>query len=740
MALSINDLVNVTVSYDGRKVVNRGYGSLLIVGTSDVLNGGEQIRKYNDLTTIAQEFGVDSNEYKASKLYFSQEPQPKELYIARWIKESTESFLKGQINTDNTQLLENLKLVTKGAFKYGINGEFKQVEDLDLSSASDLEAVTNKINQAIKDNDVFLEFVENRFILKTIKKGSDVLIDYLKAPASEQNISVLLGLQENNATQEQGADRVEGTSEVVAKPCIFTGTQVQTSQLDTLKAITDGSLQITIDGQLIKVSGVNLSTCTSMNDIAGKLQEKLNNKATVAYVTDKFVITTVSKTAESNITKATAGEGGTTTLNTSLGLANGTVTQKGVTHKPAIPAVEAKAGKLTGKAPSSLDVLKEVTDGIFEIQIDATAKQVIKDFSFAECENYQAIATKLTALIKGATVSYNTNHFEIVSDTKGASSTVGYMKDVNNVYQDLSSILGLNYEKALPPLRGLNAETPLSCVSRLSDYSSEWYGLTFACDEQPSDTQLVEIAEFIEAQNEVTRILGLTTTDTRTLDAEYTQDLASRCKDLGLKRTVVQYSKNPFAIVSFLGRAFSVNFNGNNTTITLMYKNEPLVLAENISTTQALTLKKKNCNVFTKYNNGVNILQYGTVANGTYFDIIHGADWLQNYVQQNLFNFVLKAPKIGVNDAEFTQCLAVVNESLVRAVENGYLVSGVWNGTSIGKLQKGDYLESGFYTYAPSVSTLSDIELSERKAPPIQCACKLNGALHTFDVSITLKE
>ena len=46
-------------------------------------------------------------------------------------------------------------------------------------------------------------------------------------------------------------------------------------------------------------------------------------------------------------------------------------------------------------------------------------------------------------------------------------------------------------------------------------------------------------------------------------------------------------------MASLLGRMLTVNFNANNTTITLMYKQEPGIVAETLSSSQADTLAAK---------------------------------------------------------------------------------------------------------------------------------------------------
>ncbi len=63
------------------------------------------------------------------------------------------------------------------------------------------------------------------------------------------------------------------------------------------------------------------------------------------------------------------------------------------------------------------------------------------------------------------------------------------------------------------------------------------------------------------------------------------------------------YSTNKYAAISAIGRAFTVNFSANRSTITLKFKHLPSVEAEGLTETQANTLAAKRCNVFAAYNN-----------------------------------------------------------------------------------------------------------------------------------------
>lgn len=156
-------------------------------------------------------------------------------------------------------------------------------------------------------------------------------------------------------------------------------------------------------------------------------------------------------------------------------------------------------------------------------------------------------------------------------------------------------------------------------------------------------------------------------------------------------------------------------------------------------TSQADALAAKNCNVFVRYDNDTAILQEGVMANGDFFDERHGLDWLQNYVQNNFYNLLYTSTtKVPQTGAGGTRLLASVEQSMAQAVNNGLIAPGVWNGGAIGQLSPGDTLTKGYYAFIQPMAEQAQADREKRKAPPIQVACKLAGAVHFADVLITV--
>ena len=281
-------------------------------------------------------------------------------------------------------------------------------------------------------------------------------------------------------------------------------------------------------------------------------------------------------------------------------------------------------------------------------------------------------------------------------------------------------------------------ETLLQAVNASLQYTN-WYGLAIADSADLVEADVISVAAAIEASS-LSRILAVTTDDVNVLVAGNTDNIGYKLKAAGYGRTFWQYSSSSkYAAISAFGRAFTVNFTGNNTTITLKFKTEPGVTYETLTTTQAAAIDSINGNVYVYYANDTAIIQQGVMANGDFFDERHGLDWLQNYVQTNLYNLLYTSTtKIPQTDAGVTRLMTNVEASLDQAVNNGLIAPGVWNGGPIGQIESGDTLTKGYYVHADAVANQAQSDREARKSPVIQAAIKLAGAIHYGDVQINV--
>lgn len=370
-----------------------------------------------------------------------------------------------------------------------------------------------------------------------------------------------------------------------------------------------------------------------------------------------------------------------------------------------------------------------ITSGTLSMTVDGAAVS-LTGIDLHTATNLNGVAALLnTALAGAATVEWDGQRWRIISPTTGPTSTVSAA--TGTVATLMRAVSG-----SATPVAGAVAETPAEAVAELDDrFGRQWYAVMFAVDGGITDLDSIAVSEYIQATN---HIYGITGTDTVILDAITDTDIGSVLKASGYTRTVGQYSENPYAVASYIGRNMVVNFAGNNTTITGMFKQEPGVIPENLTATQANTLQSKRWNVFAEYDNDTAIIQYGTMFGPAYFDEIHCLDAMALDIQTAVYNALYTSPtKIPQTDAGIHLLETVITEVLARYVANGTIAKGgVWKSAGFGTLNYGDVLHEGYYIYAQSVADQLQADREARKSPPIQIAVKLAGAVHTVDASI----
>lgn len=381
-----------------------------------------------------------------------------------------------------------------------------------------------------------------------------------------------------------------------------------------------------------------------------------------------------------------------------------------------------------------------INNGTFNVSVDGTP-QSLTALNFSAQTNLNGVASVINGALAGATCAYNSvyQRFEFTSATSGALSTVSFLTPEGTGI-DISGMLeGLSTDSGAYVADGIAAEEPVDAVTIFDqDFGQTWYGLTFA-DVSVSNNQHLAVADYIEAATNK-HLYGITTQESGVLSSISTSDIAYLASQNNYNRTLVQYSSdNEYAVASLFGRALTVNYNGNSTVITLMYKQQPLIAAESLTETQVQALEAKNCNVFVAYNNNTAIVEQGKVSSGNFIDEITGTDWLAITIMTAIYNLLYTSTtKIPQTDAGTHLIVTTIESVCSQGVINGLLAPGSWNSGGFGTLEQGGFLAAGFYVYAPPVSSQLQADREARRSVPIQVAAKLAGAVHTVDVTINV--
>ncbi len=417
----------------------------------------------------------------------------------------------------------------------------------------------------------------------------------------------------------------------------------------------------------------------------------------------------------------------------------------------------ASAGQLIGGplslANSVYTAWIGIMTGTLNVAVDGGGATGVVGLNFSGVTNLNGVAAVIQAAIRAlggsfaeVTFVYNAvyNNFVATSGgTPGTGSEVSFLTaegtgvDVTGMLEMLSTSTGA-YEAP-----GLAAESALACVALFDDrFGGQWYhcfGPSFA------DADAEAIAPYFDGDANP-HFLWFNSQESGMLDPGDTRDIGYLLQQLMSQHAFVQYSStSTVAAWSAAARIATVNWNGSNTAISLMYKLEPGVPPESLTDTQITNLESYNVNVFVSYETPTGvaqaILEPGICPSGQFADTIVGVDWLRSQCQANVLSILLQqSAKVPQTDPGVNTLLTGVTKACAQGVTNGLGAPGVWNAGGFGSLSEGQTMSKGYYVYAPPIATQSEEDRADRICPPIQVAFKLAGAIDLVSGTIYVNQ
>lgn len=197
-----SDFVQVSVAFTPLSVPFENFGTLMIMGDSNVIDVGQRFRQYTTILQVSADFTSDKPEYQAAVVFFEQSPQPSILYIGRWASGATSGLLHAAQLSPTQQLLSNFTSITNGSFHISIDGSAHDISGLNFSAALNLNGVASVVQTALvsaftsgvtcKWNSSF-----GRFEIQSSTSGTGSSVSYgstIGTIGSTTDISTLLGL------------------------------------------------------------------------------------------------------------------------------------------------------------------------------------------------------------------------------------------------------------------------------------------------------------------------------------------------------------------------------------------------------------------------------------------------------------------------------------------------------------------------------------------------------------------
>ena len=385
------------------------------------------------------------------------------------------------------------------------------------------------------------------------------------------------------------------------------------------------------------------------------------------------------------------------------------------------------AAALQSGTPVELSTIQAVKAGGFSITIDGVVRN-LNALDFSGAADLPGVATILNAKITGATVAFNNNtqKFTITSQSTGANSSVSFASaDIGGAI----AALRLGASTGATQVTAKAAESVVEALAACREHDVTWYGIDL--HKKWRDTpQVVQAAGYAEANK---LVFFNTTNDLRTLNSTVTDDIASQLKAKTLMRTLTHFSSHveEYPSSAVAGRAFIVNFEGVNTTITLFLKRLPTITVEPLTPNQNEILKSKNANALVDIG-GNNVYSDSRMADGTWFDIVHGTDWLQARIEYDVFARLYTAKKIPYTDSGISMIMQAAEQGLRQGVTNGLIAPG--------NDEEGVYLPLGYVLNYIPVSEVAPSDKRDRIYRGLSFKAVGAGALHGVEINGTFSE
>lgn len=385
-----------------------------------------------------------------------------------------------------------------------------------------------------------------------------------------------------------------------------------------------------------------------------------------------------------------------------------------------IASAVATAAVLQGGTPN-LANLQAVDAGGFTISVGG-AVQNITGLDFTKIATLADAVPILQAAVTGVTVSVVDDKFVMTTTTIGGNASITVATaDIDGA----AAALALTSTAGATVVAAKEPETPVEALIAAADIDPTFYGIDL--HKKWRDSALaVGVAEYAQGSR---RVAFVTSNNTAILDPTSITDIASELKSKSLQRALVHYSSHAeeYPSSAVAGRAFLVNFEGTNTTITLNLKVMRGVTVEKLKVSEDNAMKAKNCNAVVDVA-GAFVYSDSRMADGTWFDAVHGVDWLQNRIETGIFNRLYTTTrKIPYTDTGVSIIIAEIEQGLRQGVTNGLISPG--NNTA------GEYLPLGYrITYIPTAQ-VSQADKANRVYRGITFEAVGAGAMHQVIVS-----
>lgn len=277
-------------------------------------------------------------------------------------------------------------------------------------------------------------------------------------------------------------------------------------------------------------------------------------------------------------------------------------------------------------------------------------------------------------------------------------------------------------------------ETPVEALNRVS--SLVYFG-GFLFVGALTDEQALAVSDAVQTMDTIF-MLSSNTVDSLTESTGLFAKIADK-NNYKTKCLLYTQTGTKEALSAYMGRAFSVNFSAQNSTITMNLKDLNGVLPDNtITQTIYNRCQVLGVDLYTSYNGLPKVVSNG---NPWFFDDFYNQLWFIQTVKVTVFNTLAQtSTKIPQTESGMNILKNSIKAVCDLAIYNRFSAPGRWTSPDTFGNQEDflrNILDIGYYIYSLPITEQLKAEREQRKAPPIQVAIKQAGAIHSANLILS---
>lgn len=406
---------------------------------------------------------------------------------------------------------------------------------------------------------------------------------------------------------------------------------------------------------------------------------------------------------------------------------------------PLQSSVSATQGDFTtSDISTNLSDLIDVSDGDIRVVLNGNNID-LTGLDFTNATSLENIATIIQKKLTDVIVENIGNTLKFSSKKVGLDSDVDVVQLPTGSGTDLSGVTLLDVASGTAT-SGANSsgETLIDAIARTQDLTAYVGIFTNLLME---DAVLKSTATYIQARNNIFLYSVASTEDLED------GGIVSQIKDASeTKSRAFYYSVSPNealkGLASYVGRAFSVNFSGSNTTQTMFNKTLAGITPDTAINQTILTkAQDAGADIYGSVSGLGVVFSHGA---NDFFDNVYNTQWFKFAVEVATFNYLRQTnTKIPQTETGMDGLKGAVASVCETAVNNQMIGVGLeWNSAeTFGNPDdfRRNITDKGYFIYSLPIAQQSQSEREARQAPLVQTAIKLAGAIHSVNIIVNIE-